>query len=331
MPINQPILAVNTSSRASVRTTVVPVVPTIPPSPYYKLIEDNVVNQLQRNSTSQPGSLSGGSYTVDAIASPVDGAMTGDQWTGASTLIVYLYFIDAVNSGYYTFSFYARGVTPNPAASVTLTLQEYDVFGSGVVTLVSTTATATVGVWQRVSITAYIGRPTLPHYLLLGLDAGESIYLANSQFETGTTANAWISNDGAGGSTATQDVYTEFTQQPEREGQMVAFVQPNSVGVSTATLYVVVNISGTLTWKPVVDISERIDSRTGLPYDPNLNFYSSLGDPPLNIAVGELEHTVTVTLVAGTAVVVLPGGYYEEWLLQAYGFEPDIYPSWWAN
>lgn len=282
MPINQPILAVNTSSRASVRTTALPVVPTIPPSPYYVLTEDVVVTQMIRNPTVNPGVLSGGTYTENVIASPVDGALTGDQWTGSSTIRV-LMRITNYEPKFYTFSVYARGVSPTPTVSFDLYMLEGDYFGGGSLYVAQKTVNVTTGVWQRISLTGYVGRPELPHYILLGngtFTAGESVYLANWQIEPGTNANAWISSGGVGDSTAIQDAYTEFTQQPEREGQMVAFVQSNSAAVETATLYVVVNISGTLTWKPVVGISETIDSRTGLPYDSNLNFYSSLGDPP---------------------------------------------------
>jgi hypothetical protein len=126
-------------------------------------------------------------------------------------------------------------------------------------------------------------------------------------------------------------VYTEFTQPPEREGQIVSVVTTNSANVSVATLYVVVNIGGTLTWKPVVGISETIDSRTGLPYDSNLNFYSPLGEPPLNISVGGYEYTFTITLASGSVQTTPTDSYYGDWVAQSYETDSDIYPYWWAD
>jgi hypothetical protein len=332
MPINQPILAVNSSTRASVRTTAVPIVPKIPPAPYYELLEDVVVSQLQRSATTQPGVLQSGTYSVNVIASPVDGAVTGDQWSGASTLIVLVNNTDRINPGYYTFSFYVRGVTPAGGPTVSILFEEYDVFGSGVATVASSIVTATVGVWQRTSITAYMARPAIPYYIRIFLDAGESVYVANWMLEPGTSPSGWIDAPAlATGVTANQDIYTEITQQPQREGQVVSVVEANSLGVSTAVLYVVVNISGTLTWKPVVGISKTIDSRTGLPYDSNLNFYSSLGDPPLNINVGGVEYTVTITLDTGSVQVTPTDSYYGDWFAQSYETESDIYPYWWAD
>jgi len=299
MPINQPILAVNSSTRASVRTTAVPIVPKIPPAPYYELLEDVVVSQLQRSATTQPGVLQSGTYSVNVIASPVDGAVTGDQWSGASTLIVLVNNTDRINPGYYTFSFYVRGVTPAGGPTVSILFEEYDVFGSGVATVASSIVTATVGVWQRTSITAYMARPAIPYYIRIFLDAGESVYVANWMLEPGTSPSGWIDAPAlATGVTANQDIYTEITQQPQREGQVV---------------------------------SETIDSRTGLPYDSNLNFYSSLGDPPLNINVGGVEYTVTITLDTGSVQVTPTDSYYGDWFAQSYETESDIYPYWWAD
>jgi hypothetical protein len=34
---------------------------------------------------------------------------------------------------------------------------------------------------------------------------------------------------------------------------------------------------------------------------------------------------------ATLAYLSLGGDYYGDWVIQTYGFEADIYPSWWAS
>ena len=41
--------------------------------------------------------------------------------------------------------------------------------------------------------------------------------------------------------------------------------------------------------------------------------------------------TVTVSLAAGGASSGDEADYYVDWVIQTYGFEADIYPSWWAS
>ena len=54
----------------------------------------------------------------------------------------------------------------------------------------------------------------------------------------------------------------EFVEQPaEREGQLLVYNVQNET-----TLYVVVNISGTLTWKKATAITGYIDTTTGKPF-----------------------------------------------------------------
>ena len=44
-----------------------------------------------------------------------------------------------------------------------------------------------------------------------------------------------------------------------------------------------------------------------------------------------LDLTVSVSLSAGGADGGDVGDYYLDWVIQTYGFEADIYPSWWAS
>jgi hypothetical protein len=75
--------------------------------------------------------------------------------------------------------------------------------------------------------------------------------------------------------------------------------------------------------------------------------------PPEGVNVNGAEFTVSIALVAGaadsgdgnatgaglTVTVSVVGGaassvesdYYLDWVIQTYGFEADIYPSWWAS
>jgi hypothetical protein len=41
--------------------------------------------------------------------------------------------------------------------------------------------------------------------------------------------------------------------------------------------------------------------------------------------------SVSVTLAAGAASSADEADYYVDWVIQTYGFEADIYPSWWAS
>lgn len=65
----------------------------------------------------------------------------------------------------------------------------------------------------------------------------------------------------------------QIQQPPGYEGELRA-VESGTNGV--CSLYVVVEISGTLTWKMVKPSSGTIDSGTGKPYDANAGFYSPL-------------------------------------------------------
>ena len=44
-----------------------------------------------------------------------------------------------------------------------------------------------------------------------------------------------------------------------------------------------------------------------------------------------LDLTVTISLAAGSASSGDEADYYLDWVIQTYGFEADIYPSWWAS
>ena len=44
-----------------------------------------------------------------------------------------------------------------------------------------------------------------------------------------------------------------------------------------------------------------------------------------------LDLTVSVSLAAGSADGGDQADYYLDWVIQTYGFEADIYPSWWAS
>jgi uncharacterized membrane protein YfcA len=44
-----------------------------------------------------------------------------------------------------------------------------------------------------------------------------------------------------------------------------------------------------------------------------------------------IDLTVSASLAAGGANSGVEGDYYVDWVIQTYGFEADIYPSWWAN
>jgi len=56
---------------------------------------------------------------------------------------------------------------------------------------------------------------------------------------------------------------------PEREGQMVFTVFADDSGLNRqCTIYVAVDISGTLTWKQVTPVPNIINQYTGKPYDP---------------------------------------------------------------
>lgn len=280
MTINPAILAVETTPRARVRRVVVPIVPAVPPQSYFRLTVNQPSRQLLYLSTEFDDADSwnriGGSMTTNAFNSPVNGALTADQWTGSSTLNGFLRFPD-YNPRYYTFSFYARGVTPSPSVTFNIRIYENDIFNTGQNTLALNTITVPTGSWQRFSITAYVARPTIMHVVQLGaggtFGAGESVYLANAKLEEGAIATTWTDDNL---SDLVEDVYTEFTQEPQREGQLVVFIERNSENIPVANLYVVVNIEGTLTWKRCTGVIRTLDPNTGEPFDPNVGFYSPL-------------------------------------------------------
>ena len=62
-------------------------------------------------------------------------------------------------------------------------------------------------------------------------------------------------------------------QTPEREGQMLVY-RPSSTKL--ASLYVVVNIDGVLTWVQAQTRSAPYDAATGKPWDPLADRYSIL-------------------------------------------------------
>jgi hypothetical protein len=47
--------------------------------------------------------------------------------------------------------------------------------------------------------------------------------------------------------------------------------------------------------------------------------------------VNGAEFTVSISLAAGGASSIDEADYYVDWVIQTYGFEADIYPSWWAS
>ena len=61
----------------------------------------------------------------------------------------------------------------------------------------------------------------------------------------------------------------ELAVSPEREGQMAFTISTDDSGLNRqCTIYVVVDISGTLTWKQVTPVPSIINQYTGRPYDP---------------------------------------------------------------
>lgn len=62
-------------------------------------------------------------------------------------------------------------------------------------------------------------------------------------------------------------------QLPQREGQLFAYRDGSAPG---ASLYVAVDINGTLEWKRVVPGLNVVNSSTGKPWDPLAGFYDPL-------------------------------------------------------
>lgn len=62
-------------------------------------------------------------------------------------------------------------------------------------------------------------------------------------------------------------------QYPQREGQLFAYRDGSAPG---ASLYVAVDMNGTLEWKRVVPGLNIINSSTGKPWDPLAGFYDPL-------------------------------------------------------
>lgn len=67
---------------------------------------------------------------------------------------------------------------------------------------------------------------------------------------------------------------TSVPQTPEREGQMVTY-RPSTNSAYAATMFVVVDIDGTLVWKQVVTNGTFKDANTGRDWDPNAQFFRS--------------------------------------------------------
>ena len=64
---------------------------------------------------------------------------------------------------------------------------------------------------------------------------------------------------------------TVVLQNPEREGQLLAYQPPGETQI--ANLYAVVTVDGILTWVPVLPSVIPIDPRSGKPKDPLYDFY----------------------------------------------------------
>lgn len=62
-------------------------------------------------------------------------------------------------------------------------------------------------------------------------------------------------------------------QLPQREGQLFAYRDGSAPG---ASLYVAVDMNGTLEWKLVVPGLNIVNSSTGKPWDPLAGFYDPL-------------------------------------------------------
>ena len=69
-------------------------------------------------------------------------------------------------------------------------------------------------------------------------------------------------------------VLTVATQLPEKEGQMMVYVDQSDPRNKIALMYVVVSAGSQLSWKIVSNWGVVTDPRTGLPKDPRLEFYS---------------------------------------------------------
>ncbi len=279
MAINGPIVAANMLPRGNPRITAVPLVKAAPPNPYYTLLEDVSGIQLLRtvDTTNMLHNQTEGNYETNTVANPVNGDMNGDTWEADEYSILWfdLPFVD-LDPGYYTYSLYARGILPAGGSSLTLFIQETRWFARSTGLVGLENVTVPNGIWKRFSLTVYIPDPTVQYRIAFTMDPGYSIDIACFQWEPGTIATAWR---GSPGPTPTSDIYTEVSQLPEREGQMVGRVSsiPSETGLTTAAnLYVVVKIDATLVWKPVVGIVGTIDPRTGKAFDPLLDFYSAL-------------------------------------------------------
>lgn len=74
--------------------------------------------------------------------------------------------------------------------------------------------------------------------------------------------------------TVVNGVLTSISQSPEREGQMLVYVDTSDPLNRIASMYVVVLIGTELSWKIVSNWGVVTDPRTGLPKDPRLDFYS---------------------------------------------------------
>ncbi len=66
---------------------------------------------------------------------------------------------------------------------------------------------------------------------------------------------------------------TVINQTPQREGQMTIH-RPQ--GTEFIYMYVVIDLDGTLTWKPVITQVTIQQNGTGRKYDPNAHFYTRL-------------------------------------------------------
>ena len=75
-----------------------------------------------------------------------------------------------------------------------------------------------------------------------------------------------------------QQAVIEISQQPQRVGQMLAYISTSASSAydQLLTLYVVIDNDGELQWRVVESSNEVIDSRTGKVWDANAGFWNPL-------------------------------------------------------
>lgn len=281
MAISNPIIADSERPRNSIRITAVPIVQQIPPSSYYVYSTEKRTNLFKDSEaiTSLIGNWryppsAGLTLTQDARISPT-GTLTADRITATSNDRYVRAYLPIVSPIVHTFSLYLS--RPSGSGSVNLSLYRYDPFNSNAY-IATGSATVTTS-WQRFSITGLF-QSAEEHFFVLGGENtwpnGVSLDIWGVQLEEGDTMSPYLATTASSTTTVTYETRTEVVQNPEYEGQTVAYVSSNSEGVRTSSFYVAVDIEGTLTWKRCIFASQYIDSRTGATPDPNLLLYSSI-------------------------------------------------------